>query len=63
VEKGCHFAAHGEPQSHHGVARLPWRMLSIADGAVRAEGMEFLVLNDDGLIVADYQFVPPSIQS
>ena len=60
VEGGCYFTPFGAPVSHHGAARFRWRMLTQGTDAVRAEGIEFLLLDEAGLIREDYQFVEPA---
>jgi hypothetical protein len=43
--------------AHHGAARVQWEMVNVADGEVAAVGLEFLVLDDDGRIGSDHQFL------
>jgi hypothetical protein len=47
------------PVSHHDAIRLDWEMITRDTGAVASTGTEFLVLNDDGRIVSDHQFIEP----
>jgi non-heme chloroperoxidase len=43
---------------HHDIVKFDWVMTKIADGAVEACGVSFLILNPDGRIAYDYQFNP-----
>jgi hypothetical protein len=45
------------PVGHHNAAKVQWEMVGVADGRVASIGLEFLVLDDDGRIVSDHQFI------
>ncbi len=51
------FALAGEADGHHDGVRFRWRMVRTFDEAVVAEGFDFLLIDRDGRIRADYQFV------
>ncbi|MGW2516860.1 nuclear transport factor 2 family protein [Streptomyces sp. NPDC001617] len=42
---------------HHDSVRFNWEMYRVADGASDSRGFDFMTLNEQGLIVTDYQFV------
>lgn len=42
---------------HHHAAKVRWEMVTVPDGDVASVGLEFLVLDDDGRIVSDHQFI------
>ena len=44
--------------SHHQVIKFDFAMISTADGRVEAKGLCYLLLDDDGRIVHDFQFNP-----
>jgi hypothetical protein len=63
------FGSHGflfrpreEPVSHHGAIRFAWEMIT-ADGEVDSLGTQFLILDDDGRVHLDYQFIETSPKS
>lgn len=51
VFRGSHNAT-----GHHNLIRLNWVMVSAADGEMEMSGQDVLVLDERGLIRADYQF-------
>lgn len=51
------FRRRGEVSRVHDVVRFSWEAVSCADGSVGGWGTDFLVLDADGRIRADYQFV------
>jgi hypothetical protein len=53
---GSRFRAAKNAQALPGVVTFNWEMLT-AGGEVAAVGLEFLVLDDRGRILTDYQFV------
>ena len=57
---GHTFRACANADSHHGGVKFHWEMLTPA-GEVSSVGFDFLVVGADGRIVADYQFIEPSI--
>ncbi|WP_248926704.1 hypothetical protein [Paenibacillus hamazuiensis] len=56
VEGGYLFKAAGSPDGHHNVVKLGWEMVPKEGGSAAAVGTVFVILGDDGRIVADYQF-------
>jgi hypothetical protein len=54
---GYRFRPAGEAQSLRDVATLRWEMVPAAGGDVEATGLEFLVVDGDGRILSDYQFI------
>lgn len=62
LSRGFVFKATDDAVTHHGSARLSWQMLA-PDGETVAAGTQFVVLDDDGRVRADYQFLtlaPPA---
>jgi hypothetical protein len=55
---GCLFRSQ-RADSHHGAARIVWEMVSIIDGRVVSVGQEFLLLDGNGKIREDFQFIEP----
>jgi hypothetical protein len=51
------FALRGRPVRLAGVVRLSWEMVDRAAGTAAGGGTEFLVLDGEGRIAADHQFV------
>ena len=48
----------GEPAvQHHNAVKVTWVMVAAADDSVASVGLEFLVLDDDGRIASDHQFL------
>jgi hypothetical protein len=45
------------PSAHHDVMKLTWEMVRVDTGDVAQVGLEFLVLDDEGRIRCDYQFL------
>jgi hypothetical protein len=58
---GNRFIAVDNAQSLRNVVTFNWEMLPAGDGAVLAAGLEFLILDEHGRILVDYQFIvqPP----
>jgi hypothetical protein len=52
-----HFRTHLPPAGHHGVVKVTWAMVTLPDEAVASIGVEFLVLDDQGRIASDHQFI------
>ena len=44
-------------EAHHGAVRVGWEMVNVTSGEVASLGAEFLLLDDDGRIVSDHQFI------
>lgn len=57
VSRGFTFRPREQPLSHHGAIRFAWEMITTADGKVDSLGTQFLILDDDGRIRLDYQFI------
>lgn len=57
--RGFSFRPRGEAIAHHGAVRFTWEMLN-PERAVDSVGTQFLMLDDRGLILLDYQFIEPS---
>jgi hypothetical protein len=45
------------PSAHHDVMKITWEMVRVDTGDVAQLGLEFLVLDDEGRIRCDYQFL------
>jgi hypothetical protein len=63
ISQGFTFEAAGDVVEHHNSARIPWRMMAPDGTTVAAAGMQFLILDDSGLVTSDYQFItqaPPA---
>jgi hypothetical protein len=56
---GNRFVAHRDAQRLSNAVTFHWDMIRSSDQKVLARGLEFLVLDADGLILADYQFNLP----
>ncbi len=54
---GYLFRAAAGAQSLRDVVTFRWEMVPVAGGDVEASGFEFLVLDGDGRILSDYQFI------
>lgn len=52
-----HFRTHLPPVGHHGVVKVTWEMVTLPDQEVASIGVEFLVLDDQGRIASDHQFI------
>ena len=53
---GNQFRAHRDAQQLQKAVTFHWEMIRPSDQAVLARGLEFLVLDEAGLILVDYQF-------
>jgi hypothetical protein len=56
-DKGNRFRAVQNAQTLRNVVTFNWEMVPAAGGKVLAVGLEFLVLDDQGRIVDEYQFM------
>jgi SnoaL-like protein len=63
LSKGFTFEIADGAAAHHGSVRVTWRMLAPDGVTVAAAGMQFLILDDDGLVTRDYQFITQAPQS
>ncbi|MEV4616645.1 nuclear transport factor 2 family protein [Kitasatospora sp. NPDC049258] len=59
---GFAFRSSANAVGHHGTLRFNWVMVAADTGALEAVGFDFVVLDDQGRITADYQYIdtPPS---
>jgi nuclear transport factor 2 (NTF2) superfamily protein len=62
LSKGFTFELADGAAEHHGSVRVPWRMLAPDGATVAAAGMQFLLLDDAGLVTSDYQFITQAPQ-
>lgn len=51
------FRAVPNANGHHGAVRFNWEMVNLATDAAVSVGFDFLVLDENGLIRTDHQFV------
>jgi len=56
-DRGNRFRAAKNAQALRNVVTFNWEMVPAAGGEVLAVGLEFLVLDEQGRIVDDYQFI------
>jgi hypothetical protein len=54
--EGCIFRLSGDIDAHHNGVRFTWEMVSATGDEVKGAGLIFLLLNDAGRILLDYQF-------
>ena len=45
--------------THHGALRIDWEMIDPGSGTAASTGSEFIILDDQGRIAHDYQFLNP----
>jgi hypothetical protein len=57
-DSGHHFRAAKNARRLRDVVTFHWEMLPGEDDTVLARGLEFLIVGDDGQVLADYQFFP-----
>lgn len=57
VAKGFVFRSARNADGHHNTVRFNWEMVPAGGGPVAAVGFDFIVLDDDGRIRSDYQFI------
>jgi hypothetical protein len=57
VARGFVFRARDDAVTHHGAVRFSWEMVTAHDAQVDSVGTQFLVLESDGRIRLDYQFI------
>jgi hypothetical protein len=61
VRDGGHvFRSAGNADGHHDAVRFNWHMVQAAGGPVVSIGFDLLLLDADGRIRCDYQFIDPS---
>ena len=51
------FKSANNPEGHHNGVRFNWHMVRTDTGQVASVGFDFLVLDEDGRIRVDYQFL------
>jgi len=51
------FRPHLPPVGHHGVVKVTWEMVTVPAEEIASIGIEFLVLDDQGRIASDHQFI------
>jgi hypothetical protein len=51
------FRAGTPAAAHHDAVKVEWEMVTVATDTVASVGLEFLVLDADGRIVSDHQFI------
>jgi len=56
-DNGNRFRAVANAQTLRNVVTFNWEMVPAAGGTILAVGLEFLVLDDQGQITDDYQFI------
>jgi hypothetical protein len=42
---------------HHGAVRFVWEMVEVTTGRVTGRGSDFLLMDEDGRILSDHQFI------
>lgn len=52
-----YFRSHLPPAGHHSVVKVTWAMVTIPEEEVASIGVEFLVLDNQGRIASDHQFI------
>jgi hypothetical protein len=57
-DAGNRFRAADDARRLHDIVTFHWEMLPADGDSVLARGLEFLIVDDGGKIVADYQFFP-----
>jgi SnoaL-like domain len=57
VGSGHTFASAGPPDSHHNVVRFVWHMYGSDSVTPVSIGTNFMMFNDDGRIVSDFQYI------
>ncbi len=56
-QEGFIFRPRGPVDEHHGGMRLRWDMVPSAGGEPASSGVQFLLLDEDGRVRYDYQFI------
>ncbi len=51
------FRSHLPPVGHHGVVKVTWEMVTVPEEEIASIGVEILVLDDQGRIASDHQFI------
>lgn len=58
AEEGCCFVSVGNAQHHHEGVRFNWHMMR--GDKIASVGFDFVLLNPNGQILSDHQFVDPN---
>ena len=56
---GFNFRALNGVDAHHSTVKFYWALMPADGGLARSVGSDFIVLDDEGRIRADYQFIEP----
>ena len=56
---GFRFRALNSVDAHHDTVKFYWAMVPQGGGMAQSVGSDFVVLDDEGRIRADYQFIEP----
>ncbi len=51
------FRSHLPAVGHHGAVKVNWEMVSVPEEEIASIGIEFLILDDQGRIASDHQFI------
>jgi hypothetical protein len=51
------FRSLGSAQAHHDGVRIRWEMAPATGGGAVSDGVQFLLLDADGRVRSDYQFI------
>ncbi|HTW10169.1 MAG TPA: hypothetical protein VME46_21885 [Acidimicrobiales bacterium] len=51
------FRSHSPAVGHHGAVKVTWEMVTVPEEEVASIGIEFLVLDEQGRITSDHQFI------
>jgi hypothetical protein len=54
---GYRFRSMNNVAGHHNALKFNWKMVDTEDGTVASVGLEVLVLDNDGRILSDHQFI------
>jgi hypothetical protein len=57
AQEGFMFRPVADADMHHDGLRIRWEMVPAAGGQAASTGVQFLVLDADGLVRLDYQFI------
>jgi hypothetical protein len=53
------FRALDTVDAHHGTVKFNWALMPVGGGMARWVGLDFIVLDEEGRITADYEFIEP----
>jgi|SRR5215813_3000389 len=57
AQEGFNFRLLGNADTHHDGIRIRWEMVPALGGEAASAGVQFLLLDADGLVRFDYQFI------